>query len=457
MISRPSLVSRAGRLAVRAPACPRATQRRFLASASTTAPYEKSEGAGIKVAARDTHGPTTKLALVAKAGTRYEPLPGLTAGLEEYAFKNTSNRSALRITREAELLGAQLNATHTRESLLLSAKFLTADLPYFVELLAEVISQTKYTTHELHDDVERSLHLKHDKYSSKAANVALDAAHATAFHTGLGAPLYPNDRHALGKYTNEHSVAEFATAVYQKQNIALVADGASSSELAKWAGEFFGDISLPAQERLSLKQGQSKYHGGEQRIAHSHGNAITIAYPGASLSAPKPELAVLAALLGGQQSIKWAASASLLGQATASTGASVSTVHTSYTDAGLLTITISGSASAVREAAQHPAKALKSIADGSVGKEDITRAIAKAKFAALDTSQLCDVTVELAGTGLVHSGKVFESTDAIAGIESVTPEKVQSAAKALLDAKASVAVVGDLFALPYAEEIGVRV
>jgi hypothetical protein len=280
--------------------------------------------------------------------------------------------------------------------------------------------------HELHDDVERSLHLKHDKYSSKAANVALDAAHATAFHTGLGAPLYPNDRHALGKYTNEHSVAEFATAIYQKQNIALVADGASSSELAKWAGEFFGDISLPAQERLSLKQGQSKYHGGEQRIAHSHGNAITIAYPGASLSAPKPELAVLAALLGGQQSIKWAASASLLGQATASTGASVSTVHTSYTDAGLLTITISGSASAVREAAQHPAKALKSIADGSVGKEDITRAIAKAKFAALDTSQLCDVTVELAGTGLVHSGKVFESTDAIAGIESVTPEKVQS-------------------------------
>lgn len=42
---------------------------------------------GLKVAARDAHGPTTKLAIVAKAGTRYQPLPGLTVGLEEFAFK----------------------------------------------------------------------------------------------------------------------------------------------------------------------------------------------------------------------------------------------------------------------------------------------------------------------------------------------------------------------------------
>lgn len=42
---------------------------------------------GLKVASRDAHGPTTKLAVVAKAGTRYQPLPGLTVGLEEFAFK----------------------------------------------------------------------------------------------------------------------------------------------------------------------------------------------------------------------------------------------------------------------------------------------------------------------------------------------------------------------------------
>ena len=42
---------------------------------------------GVKVASRDVAGPTTKLAVVAKAGTRYQSAPGLTSGLEQFAFK----------------------------------------------------------------------------------------------------------------------------------------------------------------------------------------------------------------------------------------------------------------------------------------------------------------------------------------------------------------------------------
>ena len=50
----------------------------------------------------------------------------------------------MRIVREAELLGAELRSYHTRENLVLEAKFLRDDLPYFVELLGEVASSTKY-------------------------------------------------------------------------------------------------------------------------------------------------------------------------------------------------------------------------------------------------------------------------------------------------------------------------
>jgi ubiquinol-cytochrome c reductase core subunit 2 len=39
-----------------------------------------------------------------------------------------------------------LTAYHTREALVLEASFLREDIPYFTELLAEVISQTKYTS-----------------------------------------------------------------------------------------------------------------------------------------------------------------------------------------------------------------------------------------------------------------------------------------------------------------------
>lgn len=39
-----------------------------------------------------------------------------------------------------------MTAYHTREALVLQANFLREDLPYFTELLAEVISKTKYTS-----------------------------------------------------------------------------------------------------------------------------------------------------------------------------------------------------------------------------------------------------------------------------------------------------------------------
>ena len=61
------------------------------------------------------------------------------------AYQNTERRSALRITREIELLGGQSLAYHTRENLVIGAKFLREDLPYFVEVLGEIISKTKYT------------------------------------------------------------------------------------------------------------------------------------------------------------------------------------------------------------------------------------------------------------------------------------------------------------------------
>ena len=59
--------------------------------------------------------------------------------------QSTYKRSALRINREVELLGGEFSAYHSRENLVLGAKFMRDDLPYFVELLSEVAFQTKYT------------------------------------------------------------------------------------------------------------------------------------------------------------------------------------------------------------------------------------------------------------------------------------------------------------------------
>lgn len=59
-----------------------------MASAATPGlQYDVSESAGVKVANREVAGPTSTLALVAKAGPRYQPVPGFSDALEQFAFK----------------------------------------------------------------------------------------------------------------------------------------------------------------------------------------------------------------------------------------------------------------------------------------------------------------------------------------------------------------------------------
>ncbi len=60
------------------------------------------------------------------------------------ALQSTARRSTLRIQRESELLGSVLQSYHSRENVVIGAKFFQDDLPYFVELLAEVASMTEY-------------------------------------------------------------------------------------------------------------------------------------------------------------------------------------------------------------------------------------------------------------------------------------------------------------------------
>ena len=65
-----------------------AAGRRSMASAANPAfQYDVSEASGVRIANREVEGPTGTLALVAKAGSRYQPFPGFSDALDRFAFK----------------------------------------------------------------------------------------------------------------------------------------------------------------------------------------------------------------------------------------------------------------------------------------------------------------------------------------------------------------------------------
>jgi ubiquinol-cytochrome c reductase core subunit 2 len=266
---------------------------------------------------------------------------------------------------------------------------------------------------------------------ASASDLAIDSAHSIAFHRGLGTPLFPSSATPLSQYLNEDSIKDFASAAYSKSNIAVVANGASQASVTKWVGEFFGDVSnAPSQ----LSSEATKYYGGEERIAYNGGNAFVIAFPGSSSftagASYKPEVAVLAALLGGKSSIKWSAGFSLLGKAASSfPGATAATTHLAYSDAGLLVLEFSGSAKGIRGATTEAVNALKSIADGSIAQEDITKAVALAKYRALEEGQNLESGLVSTGAGLVHGGKPFQINEVGKSIEAVSAEKLKAVSR----------------------------
>ena len=272
--------------------------------------------------------------------------------------------------------------------------------------------------------------LARKKLLGSPSEFAINSVHAVAFHRGLGNPLHPSSSTPMTKYLNEGDLAAYSKAAYAKTNFAVVANGVDHEELSKWVGEFYMELDqTPSEDFPSLGAAPTKYYGGEERIAHDSGNTMIIAFPGSGSvtgNSYKPEAQVLASLLGGQSSIKWTPGFSLLSRATeAYPQAHISTAHHTYSDAGLMTISISGDARQVREASQEVVKTLKSVASGNISKEDIRKAVATAKFKALESGQNVSAGIELTGAGLVSGGKAFQIDELGKSIDGVTEEQVK--------------------------------
>ena len=259
---------------------------------------------------------------------------------------------------------------------------------------------------------------------------AINSAHGVAFHRGLGNSLHPSSSTPMTKYLNANLLQQYSRIAYAKSNIAVVANGTNHQELSKWINEFFTELEQsPAPDFPSIGIEPTKYYGGEERISHKSGNAMVIAFPGsgsATGTSYKPVSQVLAALLGGQSNIKWTPGFSLLSKATASyPQAHITTAHHTYSDAGLLTITINGNARQIRQASKEAVQAIRDMAAGNVTREEVVKAVATAKFKALESGQNMNTGIELTGAGLVQGGKAFQIDELAKSIDTVAEDQVK--------------------------------
>ena len=233
------------------------------------------------------------------------------------------------------------------------------------------------TAHVYNEEVLPLIHFAHKRFVQSPIDMAINSAHSIAFHRGLGSSTASASQTPYTKYLDAETIEHFSKSAYAKSNFAVVANGADHGEFSKWVGQFFDDVPATPLQQLSQGTEQTKYHGGEERLAHDGGNAMVIAFPGSSSFTGqfyKPEIAVLGSLLGGQSAVKWSPGFTILGQAKATSTTQVQTTSAIYSDAGLLYTSITGSAHAVAETAKAAVEAIKKIAAGEISSEQIAKA-----------------------------------------------------------------------------------
>ncbi|KAH0833920.1 Metalloenzyme, LuxS/M16 peptidase-like protein [Lanmaoa asiatica] len=393
-----------------------------------------SKVSGIKVAAIDNGQPTTAVTFLVKAGSRYEPSPGVAHALKNFAFKSTAKRSTLGTVRESELYGGVLSASLSREYLAFTSEFLRGDESFFTSVLTSILTTPKFLPHEYTEYVLPVIRDEATAASQSPTTVAVEAAHALAFRTGLGASLFAG----LHTPVPLESVKSFAEEAFTSGNVAVVGTGIDSARLAELVDKALADAALPISSPVTAAP--SKYFGGSTRI-DSHEGPQTV-FIGSGTTTSSPVLAVLSAHVAPTQSLKWPSAPR--------PPATVTSVHLPYSDAVLTGVLIQGTdAKSITEAAKAVVEKLKK----PLTTDQLKVAVARAKFGAATAVEGREGLVEAIG------GKIFSNANAsiestLAALDKVDAAAVSKAVSEFATAPSTFVVVGDVKALPYADEIG---
>ncbi|XP_014203295.1 mitochondrial-processing peptidase subunit beta [Copidosoma floridanum] len=222
---------------------------------------------GMRVASEDSGAATATVGLWIDAGSRYETDEnnGVAHFMEHMAFKGTAKRSQTDLELEIENMGAHLNAYTSREQTVFYAKCLTQDVPKAVEILSDIIQNSKLGESEI--ERERGVILREmQEVETNLQEVVFDHLHATAYQgTSLG-------RTILGPTENIKTISKKDLLHYLKTNygpprfVLAGAGGVCHEQLTQLAEQHFGKMTGPVYDEIPPVNLPCRYTGSEIRV-----------------------------------------------------------------------------------------------------------------------------------------------------------------------------------------------
>ena len=221
--------------------------------------------------------------VVKNAGSRSAPA-GLAHLLSASAFLDTTEKSGLRLKREAELLGGEYSASVTRDALVLKATFLKDSLPFFVNSLASTLADASFKPHELVEVAGPYASQVYATNASQSGFKALEELHAVSYRSGLGLPLYYDG----SKHYSIEEVKNLAKTAFKSENVEIIAENVNEADLKQFVAES-KFATLPTGNDV-VQPKQPTYTNAESRMRQAGSTTAVIGFPVASADAASYEL-----------------------------------------------------------------------------------------------------------------------------------------------------------------------
>ena len=417
---------------------------------------------GAKIASEDTGGASLAVGMYIAAGSKNENpyTTGAAHLLERMAFKATRNRTAFRVTREAEVIGANLLASASREQMAYTVDCLKTNLPEAVELLADTVMNPKLADHEV-ADVASALKAEMTDLANNPANLMMEAVHAVAFDGGLGQPLVASAG-ALSRMDGD-ALAHFVQQSYVAPRVVLAASGCAHEDLVSVAEPLLAQLPAGAAS-AGAPDAPSRYVGGDYRVASdSPVTNVVLAFEfagGWRDTKASTAMTVLNTLMGGGGSF----SAGGPGKGMYSRlytrvlnkhawAQNCTAFHSVFDDVGVVGVSGVADGDRAGDMVAVMAQEFAAVAAGAVTEEELSRAKAATVSSILMNLESKAIVAEDIGRQILTYGERKAPAEFIAQVNALTVADVAAVAKKCVASKPTLCMVGDLSAAPRYEAL----
>jgi len=375
------------------------------------------------------HGRSASVSLWIGSGSRFE-IPehsGASHYIEHMLFKGTARRSARELAEESDAIGGQLNAYTTKEYTCVYTRALDSHLARAIDLITDMTTCCRMGESDF--EVERGVILEEiGMYEDSPEDLMIDGLYSTLWKGSMLGANILGTRDSIAQMTTDKLRAHMAEQYTGSRIVCAVSGSFDPDAVTAQITAALGD--LPRGDVPMIAQ-PAQYHRGTRLIEKDFEQThIGLCFPGLAYNDPRRHaLGILNSICGGSSSSR------LFQRIREELGLAYSVGCSSapYMAEGMFEVDAAVSPKNEEAAISELVKQLCLLRRDGVTQQEFDRAKEQLKASVVMGLEGNSAIAAHMGRGELLHGRIRSEDDILAGIDAVTVDQVNEAARIFID------------------------